>query len=90
MPRTARAMSRPLVVAAVAVLAVVGACNGPAASAAPSDQMMEHSAAPSDQMMEHSAAPSDQMMEHSAAPSDQMMEHSAAPLIASLRRETVG
>jgi hypothetical protein len=68
------------------VLTVTGtlaACTTPgasqpssAASAAPSDAMMEHSPSPSDAMIEHSAAPSDAMMEHSPSPSDAMMEHS--------------
>ena len=58
MPRDVRPLFRPLVALAFAATLVVGACTSPASSAAPSDQMMEHSAAPSDQMMEHSAAPS--------------------------------
>jgi len=53
--------------------------SSPAATAAPSGTMMEHSAAPSGAMMEHSAAPSGAMMEHSAAPSGAMMEHSPSP-----------
>jgi hypothetical protein len=58
-----------LLIIGAAVAFAGAACTSPAASAAPSDQMMEHSAEPSDQMMEHSAEPSDQMMEHSAEPS---------------------
>jgi hypothetical protein len=68
-PRDVRPIVRPLAVLSVAAALIVGACTSPASSAAPTDQMMEHSAAPTDQMMEHSATPSDQMMEHSAAPS---------------------
>ncbi len=79
MPRDARLIARPVAVVTFAAALIVGACTSPASSAAPSDEMMEHSAAPSDEMMEHSAAPSDEMMEPSAAPSDEMMEHSAAP-----------
>ena len=68
-----RASFLAIVLTATGALA---ACTAPgasqpssAASATPSDVMMEHSAAPSDAMMEHSAAPSDAMMEHSPSPS---------------------
>ena len=62
--RTARSM---LVIALASVL-TLAACTGPGASAAPSDEMMDHSAVPSDEMMDHSAVPSDEMMDHSEAP----------------------
>ena len=80
MPILRRHRSRAISIAlALGVGLLAGGCTQPAASAAPTEAMMEHSAAPTDAMTEHSPAPTDAMMEHSPAPTDAMMEQSPNP-----------